>query len=130
MFAMRRRSYDSTGSYIRCGAQLSGGRGRCQAWALRGKQRCKWHGGKSTGPRNWRASVGAMVAGRKRYIERRHAMGLKAPGGRLPSVATIKARMERAIEMYNELLRKLDDPETRDRILAALQRQFDTAGDG
>jgi hypothetical protein len=29
-----------------------------------------------------------MAAGRERMIERRHAMGLKAPGGRLPSVAS------------------------------------------
>jgi hypothetical protein len=27
-----------------------------------------------------------MVAGRKRYIERRHAWGLKAPGGRPPRI--------------------------------------------
>jgi len=47
-----------------------------------GKRRCRLHGGCSTGPRDWRANVTAMWWGRKRYIERLHAQGLKAPGGR------------------------------------------------
>jgi hypothetical protein len=110
---MRRRWYASSGPYARCGARLSGGRGRCRAWALKGKRRCKWHGGKSTGPRDWRASVAAMVAGRKRYIERRHAMGLKAPGGRLPSAAKMMTTMDRAIEVANELLRRIEEERAR-----------------
>jgi hypothetical protein len=108
MFAMCGRWYTGTGPCVRCGARLSGGRGRCRAWALKGKRRCKWHGGKSTGPRDWRPNVAAMVAGRKRYIERRHAMGLRAPGGRLPSRATMMTAMDRAIEIYDELLRRFD----------------------
>jgi hypothetical protein len=34
----------------RCGALNRAG-GRCQAPAMRGKKRCRFHGGKSTGPR-------------------------------------------------------------------------------
>ena len=49
---------------------------------MAGKQRCRLHGGCSTGPRDWRASVAAMAHGRARYIARRHAWGLPAPGGR------------------------------------------------
>jgi hypothetical protein len=64
-----------------CGARTRKGR-RCRRHALAGKRRCRLHGGLSTGPRDWRPSVVAMVAGRKRYIELRHAFGLKAPGGR------------------------------------------------
>src|SRR5712691_6480196 len=73
----------------RCGARLSGGRGRCRAWALKGKRRCKWHGGKSTGPRTAEGmahTVAAMRWGRKRKIERLHAFGLKAPGGQPPRI--------------------------------------------
>ena len=46
--------------------------------------RCSMHGGKSTGPRNpnWRSSIAAACAGRKAYIARLHAVGLRAPGGR------------------------------------------------
>src|SRR5712691_8515888 len=72
-----------------CGARLSGGRGRCRAWALSGKRRCNWHGGKSTGPQTaegMRRSLTAMWWGRRRMIERRHAFGLKAPGGRPPRI--------------------------------------------
>ena len=73
-----------------CGAGLSGNRGRCRAIAITGKLRCRWHGGRSTGPRTPEGlarSVGAMVAGRMRWVQRmREAkrMGLveKFPGGR------------------------------------------------
>src|SRR5215471_14842465 len=64
-----------------CGARTRSG-GRCRRRSLAGKRRCRLHGGRSTGPRDWRANVNAMWWGRKRYIERRHAQGLKAPGGR------------------------------------------------
>ncbi len=108
---------------MRCGARLSGGRGRCRAWALKGKRRCKWHGGKSTGPRNWRASVGAMVAGRKRMIERRLAWGLRAPGGRPPRVPDWlrRAMIERAAQELGEL-----DPEA---VLDAPCPEFAELGD-
>jgi hypothetical protein len=52
---------------------------------MHGKRRCRNHGGCSTGPGarfDWRPAVAAMVAGRRAYIERRHSLGLKAPGGR------------------------------------------------
>jgi hypothetical protein len=111
MFGMHRRWYAGTGPCLRCGAWLSGGRGRGRAWALTGKRRCKWHGGKSTGPRNWRASVAAMVAGRKRMIERRHAMGLKAPGGRAKGAITSKeAYRSRAL---TDLLRRIQEEKAR-----------------
>ena len=64
-----------------CGARTRNG-DRCRRHPLAGKRRCRLHGGCSTGPRDWRASVAAMAAGRKRLIELRHALGLKAPGGR------------------------------------------------
>src|SRR6266567_318785 len=79
-----------------CGARTRRG-GRCRRHALTGKRRCRLHGGCSTGPRDWRPSVAAMVAGRKRYIERRHALGLPAPGGRLPTLAKWCRQMEQAI---------------------------------
>ena len=70
---------------LRCGARLSGGRGYCRAWALRDKRRCKWHGGRSTGPRTpegMARTINALRWGRIRSIERRRALGLKVPGGR------------------------------------------------
>jgi hypothetical protein len=47
--------------------------------------RCYLHGGASTGAGahlNCRPGLVAMWRGRKAYIARRHALGLKAPGGR------------------------------------------------
>jgi len=120
MFAMRGRWCAGPGSWVRCGARLSGERGRCRAWALKGRRRCKWHGGKSTGPRDWRASVAAMVAGRKRYIERRHEMGLKAPGGRLPSLANALRQMEQAIEIADAAIAVIER-----RIAAETERPAD-----
>jgi len=69
----------------RCYARLSDERGYCRAWALNGKRRCKWHGGMSTGPRTAEglaSTISAMRWGRFRRMEYRHALGLKAPGGR------------------------------------------------
>ena len=99
---MRQRWYAGTGLGLRCGARLSGERGRCRAWVLKGKRRCKWHGGKSTGPRDWRTSVAAMAHGRARYIERRHAWGMQAPGGR-PSRIPVWLRRALVEECENEL---------------------------
>ena len=69
----------------------------CRAWALKGKRRCKWHGGASSGPRTAEGMarpVAAMWRVRRRKIERLHAVGLKAPGGR-PS--RIPDRLRRAV---------------------------------
>jgi len=108
---MRRTWYTGTGPRLHCSARLSAG-GRCRAWALKGKRRCKWHGGKSTGPRDWRASVAAMVAGRKRMIERRHAMGLKAPGGwPKRGVTSEEAYSSRVLA---DLLRRIEEEKARE----------------
>jgi hypothetical protein len=64
-----------------CGAKRSAGPGYCQARPVKGKTRCKWHGGRSTGPKTaegkhrW-AMAGA--AGRAKWLERQKA--LKALG--------------------------------------------------
>jgi len=57
----------------------------CRNWAVRGKTRCKFHGGMSTGPKTPEGKarvVAAMVAGRRRWVERMKAEGRKFPGGR------------------------------------------------
>lgn len=100
---------------MRCGARLSGGRGRCRAWALKGKRRCKWHGGKSTGPRTpegMARTVTAMVAGRKRMVEHRHAMGLKAPGGRAKRGITSKEAYSSRV--LADLLRQIEKDKARE----------------
>src|SRR3984893_6731956 len=59
----------------------------CHNWAVQGKTRCKFHGGMSTGPKTPEGMarvVAAMVAGRRRWIERLKAEGKKIPGGRKP----------------------------------------------
>jgi hypothetical protein len=89
----------------RCGARLSGGRGWCRAWALKGKRRCKRHGGMSTGPRTpegMARTVEAMRWGRFRKIKYLHAAGWKAPAGRPPRIPD---RLRRSVieEAENEL---------------------------
>src|SRR5215469_15863224 len=85
-----------------CGARLSGDRGRCRAIAIWGRLRCRWHGGRATGPRTpcgKRRSVAAMIKGRVRWIERmREAkrLGLieKIPGGRPKKGAVVKSAVK------------------------------------
>jgi len=65
-------------------------------------------------------TVAAMVAGRKRYIARRHAMGLKAPGGRMPNVGTMQATIRQALIAVDTLIRDIEelmrDPEAMARL--------------
>jgi hypothetical protein len=73
-----------------CGARLSRDRGYCRAIAISGRGRCRWHGGKSTGPRTpWGKArcVAAMQAGRAKWVaglREAKRLGLieKFPGGR------------------------------------------------
>ena len=57
----------------------------CRNWAVRGRTRCKFHGGLSTGPKTPEGKarvIAAMIAGRRRWAERMKAEGRKFPGGR------------------------------------------------
>ena len=77
--------------------------------------RCYLHGGASTGAGahlNCRPGLVAMWRGRKAYIARRQALGLKAPGGR-PSGARWKRAKddrERALVVIENELSKLPAP--------------------
>jgi hypothetical protein len=54
-----------------CGARLSNDRGRCRARPAKGRVRCRFHGGASTGPRTregMQCTIAAMVAGRNNQI--------------------------------------------------------------
>jgi hypothetical protein len=82
----------------RCNARLSGERGYCQRYPVRGRARCRFHGGLSTGACVLRArDVTAAVEGRRRWLDRMRrakAIGLigKIPGGRRdaqPSVVDV-----------------------------------------
>jgi hypothetical protein len=58
---------------------------RCRNWAVRGKKRCRLHGGFSTGPRTPEGkarTVAAMVEGRRRLLEKLKAEGKPVPWGR------------------------------------------------
>jgi hypothetical protein len=58
-------------------------RNRCKNWAVRGKKRCRLHGGFSTGPKTSEGkarTVAAMVEGRRRLLEKLKAEGSRCPG--------------------------------------------------
>ena len=58
---------------------------RCRNWVVRGKKRCRLHGGFSTGPRTPEGkarTVAAMVEGRRRLLEKLRAEGKQVPWGR------------------------------------------------
>ena len=59
--------------------------GRCRNWPVRGKKRCRLHGGFSTGPRTPEGkarTIAAMVEGRRRLLEKLKAEGKPVPWGR------------------------------------------------
>jgi len=91
-----------------CNARTRKG-GRCRRYPLAGKRRCLLHGGKSTGPRTLEGmsrTLSAMWWGRKRMVERRHALGLKAPGGR-PSARWPSPKDRDSAYILNDLLSRL-----------------------
>lgn len=73
-----------------CGAKRSSGPGYCTLRPIKGRTRCKWHGGRSTGPKTPEGLARAMVAahaGRDRWVAKMRQMkadGLidRFPGGR------------------------------------------------
>jgi hypothetical protein len=60
-------------------------RNRCKKWAVRGKKRCRLHGGLSTGPKTSEGkarTIAAMVEGRHQLLEKLKAEGKPVPWGR------------------------------------------------
>jgi hypothetical protein len=60
-------------------------RNRCKNWAVRGSNRCRLHGGLSTGPTTPEGKVRtieALKAGRKRWLARLKSEGKPIPFGR------------------------------------------------
>jgi hypothetical protein len=65
----------------------------CRNWAVRGRTRCKFHGGMSTGPKTPEGKarvIAAMVEGRRRWLAQLKAEGRKFPGGRKPGTRIAK----------------------------------------
>ena len=57
----------------------------CRNWPVRGKKRCRLHGGLSTGPKTSEGkarTVAAMIEGRRRLLEKLKAEGKLVPWGR------------------------------------------------
>jgi hypothetical protein len=70
----------------------------CQLRPMPGKTRCRFHGGKSTGPVT-AEGMAAVVEGRRRWVERMKAEGRKLPSGRKPGAAWITPRMRQKREI-------------------------------
>src|SRR5712691_10560073 len=93
-----------------CGARTRSG-GRCRRAPIRNRRRCYMHGGLSPGDRKPRDArwLAAITEGRRRWLARRHAMGLNATGGR-PRKARpgeIEAIMAKAIGVIDHELAML-----------------------
>src|SRR5271169_1740764 len=70
----------------------------CQAWAMKGKMRCRMHGGASTGPKTPEGkarAVAAMVEGRMRWVAQLKAEGRKMHCGRKPGADWVTSGMKK-----------------------------------
>src|SRR5437016_2210105 len=94
-----------------CSARTRTG-GRCRRAPIRGRRRCRLHGGRSTGWRGPRGAhwLAAITAGRKRWLARRHAAGLKATGGRPKRTEKVAAMVKEAVVVADRLLERLPVP--------------------
>src|SRR5262249_26302654 len=70
----------------RCGARLKQGGGHCLKWPVRGRTRCRLHGGLSMGPRVYRTrDMSAAIAGRRRWLERMKRAKAEGRIAKIPS---------------------------------------------
>ena len=90
----------------RCGAKLHGRLACCRRWPVKGKKRCRLHGGLSTGaktPEGNARVLAALTEGRRRWIEQMKAEGKKFPWGRKAGYRWITPAMrEREIRALQE----------------------------
>jgi hypothetical protein len=99
----------------RCGARVRHRHGFCRKWPVPGKERCRFHGGCSTGPSTEdgkATSLAAMRAGRQRWLaemhEKKAAGAIKRfPGGRKSGGRWITPRMQELREI--EAMRRVQD---------------------
>jgi hypothetical protein len=85
----------------RCGARVRHRHGFCRKWPVPGKERCRFHGGCSTGPRTEEGkavSLAAMRAGRQGWLEEMRAKKAageieRFPGGRKSGPGWVTPRM-------------------------------------
>jgi hypothetical protein len=91
----------------RCGAQAHHG-GRCRAYPLPGKRRCRMHGGRLTGGYRG-APIEPMQRGRAIWLARLHAQGLRPPGGPRRKIGTVRTMVERAVAVIEGALVEVAD---------------------
>ena len=80
----------------RCGAKLHYKLACCRRWPVKGKKRCRLHGGLSTGaktPEGKARVLAALSEGRQRWIAQMKAEGKKFPWGRKAGYAWTTPKM-------------------------------------
>ena len=106
----------------------------CRNWAVRGKTRCKFHGGMSTGPKTPEGKarvVAAMVAGRRRWVERMKTEGRKFPGGRKLGSKVVKGGKQPFVVQLPERYRHMSVDEfieASKQVLKQMQERLERTG--
>ena len=80
----------------------------CRSWAMKGKTRCRMHGGASTGAKTAEGkarAVAAMVEGRRKWVERMNDSGHKFSCGRKPGTEWKTAAMRKREAIAEEVER-------------------------
>jgi hypothetical protein len=86
----------------------------CRNWPVRGKKRCRLHGGFSTGPRTAEGkarTIAAMVEGRRRLLEKLKAEGKPVPWGRKKggvNRSAVERQLARATKLQARARRDLE----------------------
>jgi hypothetical protein len=73
----------------RCGAKLHLKLACCRRWPVKGKKRCRLHGGLSTGaktPEGKAKVLAVLTEGRQRWIAQMKAEGKNSRGGERPAI--------------------------------------------
>lgn len=94
-----------------CGARLKSGLGRCRQAPLRGKMRCRVHGGKLTGGMRHKDPAAYIQFWRSRYkrwLLLRQRLGLPHPGGRPRKLSRVKKMVDAADKQLGQALDAID----------------------
>jgi hypothetical protein len=100
-------SNEPTHNPMRCGARTRRG-APCRSWSVRGRRRCRMHGGKSTGPRTAEGRARIAAANTTHGERTKAAKAERAQLAKLGKAIRLLGKEENTEAEYQEIAEALD----------------------
>ena len=93
---------EGTHNPMRCGARTRGG-APCKSWPVRGRRRCRMHGGKSTGPRTAEGRARIAAANTTHGERTKSALAERAKLAKVKRAISLLGQEENTEAEYQEI---------------------------